>query len=275
MKPATLVYINRYEKKELDRLLHAIEDKRKQVEDLTVTVEQLKKEVDLFQHKYNSHVGRFYLELDQIDLEAQEYRLRLKLQQENISAEEIERRVGACFKENRARFNTVDNQKESKKKTKKKQLPDEEANYVKNLYRKLAKRFHPDKAEHPDEQNRHEQLMPLINRAYEDQDLLILERLNIGETDFKETTEQTHKEKREQLHQNLRNLNRIMSELRSEINRVKAGRTYQLKQQVENAEKNGNDLLSTLAADLKRRVKSSKKQLTNLIDIWKLKKPKP
>ena len=163
---------------------------------------------------------------------------------------------------------------ESKKKTKKNQLPDKEAKYVKNLYRKLAKRFHPDKAEHPDEQNRHEQLMPLINKAYEDQDLLILERLNIGETDLKETTEQTHKEKREQLHQNLRNLNRIMSELRSEINRVKAGRTYQLKQQVENAEKNGNDLLSTLAADLKRRVKSSKKQLTNLINIWKLKKPK-
>lgn len=274
MKSATLVYINRYEEKELDRLLQSIEEKRKQVEDLTVTVEQLKKEVDLFQHKYNSHVGRFYLELDQIDLEAQEYRLRLKLQQENISAEEIERRVEVCFKENRARFNTVDNDKESKKKTKKNQLPDKEAKYVKNLYRKLAKRFHPDKAEHPDEQNRHEQLMPLINQAYEDQDLLILERLNIGETDFKETTEQTQKEKREQLHQNLRNLNRIMSELRSEINRVKAGRTYQLKQQVENAEKNGNDLLSTLAADLKRRVKSSKKQLTNLINIWKLKKPK-
>ncbi len=273
MKPDTLVYINRYEEKELQKLLQTIEEKRKQVEDLTVTVEQLKEEVDLFQHKYNSHVGRFYLELDQIDLEAQEYRLRLQLQQENISAEEIEKRVEACFKENRARFNTVDNEKESKKKTKKNQLPDKEAKYVQNLYRKLAKRFHPDKAEHPDEQDRHEQLMPLINRAYEDQDLLILERLNIGETEITEQTEQTHKEKREQLHKNLRNLNRIMSELRSEINRVKAGRTYQLKQQVENAEKNGNDLLSTLAADLKRKVKSSKKQLTNLINIWKIKKP--
>ena len=82
MKPATLVYINRYEEKEVEKLLQAIEEKRKQVEDLTVTVEHLKEEVDLFQHKYNSHVGRFYLELDQIDLEAQEYRLRLQLQQE-------------------------------------------------------------------------------------------------------------------------------------------------------------------------------------------------
>lgn len=273
MKPATLVYINRYEEKEVKKLLQTIEEKRKQVEDLTVTVEQLKEEVDLFQHKYNSHVGRFYLELDQLDLEAQEYRLRLQLQQENVSAEEIEKRVEACFKENRARFNTVDNDKISKKKKKKNQLPEKEAKYFQNLYRKLAKRFHPDKAEHPDEQDRHEQLMPLINRAYEEQDLLILERLNIGETDITEQTEQTHKEKREQLHKDLRNLNRIMSELRSEINRVKAGRTYQLKQQVENAEKNGNDLLSTLAADLKRKVKSSKKQLTNLINMWKTKKP--
>ncbi len=271
MKPATLVYVNRYEEKELEKLLQTIEEKRKQVEDLTVTAEQLKEEVDLFQHKYNSHVGRFYLELDQIDLEAQEYRLRLQLQQENISAEEIEKRVEACFKENRARFNTVDNENESKKK--KNKLPEKEAKYFQNLYRKLAKRFHPDKAEHPDEQDRHAHLMPLINRAYEDQDLRILERLNIGETDISEQNEHTHKEKREQLHKDLRNLNRIMSELRSEINRVKAGRTYQLKQQVENAEKNGNDLLSTLAADLKRKVKSSKKQLTNLINMWKIKKP--
>ena len=115
--------------------------------------------------------------------------------------------------------------------------------------------------------------MPLINKAYDDQDLLILERLNIGEIGFTEDAEQTNKEKRERLHKDLRNLNRIMSELRSEINRVKAGQTYQLKQQVEDADKNGNDLLSTLAADLKRKVKSSKKQLTSLINMWKINKP--
>ena len=57
MKPSTLVYINRYEEKEINRLLQTIEEKRRQVEDLTVTIEQLKEEVDLFQHRYNSHVG--------------------------------------------------------------------------------------------------------------------------------------------------------------------------------------------------------------------------
>ena len=269
MKPSKLVYINKYEEKELNRLLQTIEEKRKQVEDLTVSVEQLKEEVDLFQHRYNSYVGRFYLELDKVELEAKEYRLRLQLHRENVSEEEIEERVESCFKENRARYDTVDEEQEIQKQSTKEQLPDKDSKYLQNLYRKLAKRFHPDKAEHPDQQNRHEQLMPLINRAYNDQDILILERLNIGETDLSDNAEQTSKEKREHLQKDLRNLNRVMSELRSEINRVKAGRTYQLKQQVENEEKKGNDLLSTLAADLKRKVKSSQKQLTRLINMWK------
>ncbi len=273
MKPSTLVYINKYEEKELNRLLHTIEEKRKQVEDLTVSMEQLKEEVDLFQHRYNSHVGRFYLELDKVELEAKEYRLRLQLQRENVSEEEIEERVESCFRENRARYDTIDQEKHNEDQSSKNLLPDKDAKYLQKLYRKLAKRFHPDKAEHPDEENRHEQLMPLINKAYNDQDILILERLNIGETDSLENTEQTVKEKREQLQKDLRNLNRVMSELRSEINRVKAGRTYQLKQQVEDAERNGNDLLATLAADLKRKVKSSKKQLTRLVSMWKRKEP--
>lgn len=269
MKPSTLVYINKYEEKELNRLLQNIEEKRKQVEDLTVSMEQLKEEVDLFQHRYNSHVGRFYLELDKVELEAKEYRLRLQLHRENVSKEEIEERVESCFRENRAQYDTVEQDIENEKQSGKSQLQEKDAKYLQNLYRKLAKRFHPDKVEHPDEQNRHEQIMPLINRAYNDQDILILERLNIGETDFSENTEQTIKEKREHLQKDLRNLNRVMSELRSEINRVKAGRTYQLKQQVEDEEKKGNDLLSTLATDLKRKVKSSQKQLTRLMNMWK------
>ena len=75
-------------------------------------------------------------------------------------------------------------------------------------------------------------------------------------------------EKKEQLQTKLRSLHRATSELRSEINRVKTGRTYQLKQQVENAEKSGSDLLTTLAADLKRKVQSSRAQLTRLINMW-------
>lgn len=268
MKPTTLVHINNNEEKEIHRLLHAIEEKREQVEELTVAKEHLKAEVDLFQHRYNAHIGRVYLELDKVELETKEYRLRLQLRREDISEEEIEARVESCFRENRARIDACETEKEDEQKSQKSELPDKEAKFLQNLYRKLAKRFHPDKAEHPEEQNRREQLMPLINQAYHDQDIQILERLSIGETDFPIDSEDTTAVKRERLQTELRNLNRATAELRSEINRVKAGRTYRLKEQVETAEKNGQDLLTTLAADLKHKVQSGRAQLTRLINMW-------
>lgn len=268
MKPTTLVHINNNEQREINRLLQAIDEKREQVEELTVTKEHLKAEVDLFQHRYNAHVGHVYLELDRVELETKEYRLRLQLRREDISEEEIEARVESCFRENRARIDASETQKEDEQKSQKNELPDKEAKYLQNLYRKLAKRFHPDKSEESEERNRREELMPLINRAYHEQDIQILERLNIGETDFSLDSEDTTVVKREKLQSELRNLNRATAELRSEINRVKAGRTYRLKEQVETAEKNGQDLLTTLAGDLKRKVQSSRSQLTRLINMW-------
>ena len=94
MKPTALVHINTVDEKETTRLLDAIEAKREQVEELTVTIANLKSEVDVFQHRYNAHIRHYYLELDKVELETKEYRLRLQLRRENVSAEEIEVRVG-------------------------------------------------------------------------------------------------------------------------------------------------------------------------------------
>ncbi len=268
MNPATLVYINSNDEKEINKLLKTIEEKREQIEELTVSIEDIKAEVDLFQHRYNTYVGRYYLELDKVELEAKEYRLRLQLRREDVREQEIEARVESCFRENRARFSEPEDQKESELKSETNDLPEQEAKYLQSLYRKLAKRFHPDKAAHTEEKHRRKQLMPLINRAYNEQDVQILERLSIGETDIAMQAEGSIAEKKEQLQTKLRSLHRATSELRSEINRVKTGRTYQLKQQVENAEKSGSDLLTTLAADLKRKVQSSRAQLTRLINMW-------
>ena len=268
MNPATLVYVNSNEEKEINRLLQTIEEKREQVEELTVTMENLKTEVNLFQHRYNARVGRYYFELDKVDLESKEYRLRIQLRREDISEDKIEARVEACFRENRARIDAATEQPESEEDAQTNHLPDEEAKYLQILYRKLAKRFHPDKSEETDEKNRHSQLMLLINRAYKENDIQNLERLSFGETEATLKTEEPINRKMERLHTELRCLNRATSELRTEINRVKAGRTYQLKQQVETAEKKGIDLLKTLASDIKRKVQSSSSQLSRLKELW-------
>jgi hypothetical protein len=267
MKPAALVHVNNVNEKQIAQLLDAIEAKQAQVAELTVAVEKLKSEVDVFQRRYNAHISRYYLELDKVDLETKEYRLRLQLRRENVSEAEIEARVESCFRASRARIDADEEVNESQPIPQEDKLPDVKAKYLQNLYRKLAKRYHPDKAMDAEEVERREQLMPLINRAYHEQDVQTLERLNLGETEphiIKKTTP----EKRAALQVELRQLNRAASELRLEINRLKTGRTYQLKEQVENAKEIGSDLLTGLAKDLERRVKASRAHLARLINMW-------
>ena len=267
MKPTALVRINTINEKETARLFDAIEAKREQVEELTVTIEELKSEVDVFQHRYNAHISQYYLELDKVELEMKEYSLRLQLRRENVSEEEIEARVESCFRTSRARIDAYKEVDDSQPTPQEDAIPAPKAKHLQNLYRKLAKRYHPDKTIDTKEQHRREQLMPLINRAYHEHDIQTLERLSLGETE-PDISEKTVAEKRAALQAELRSLNRAASELRLEINRLKTGRTYQLKQQVENAKKAGTDLLSGLAKDLERKVKASRSHLTRLINMW-------
>ena len=267
MKPAALIHINTADEKETARLLEAIEVKQRQVEELTIAIETLKSEVNVFERRYNAQISRYYLEFDKVELEMKEYRLRLQLRREHVSEEEIEARVESCFKASRERVDTYEAVNESEPTPQEDKLPDTQAKHLQDIYRKLAKRYHPDKAMDAKEEGRREQLMPLINRAYNEQDLETLERLSLGETEL-HVSEKTATEKRRAFQTKLRKLNRAASELRFEINRLKAGRTYQLKQQVENAKKAGTDLLTTLAKDLERKIKASRGQLTRLINMW-------
>ena len=267
MKPAALIHINTADEKETARLTAAIEAKQKQVEELTLAIETLKSEVDTFERRYNAHISRYYLELDTVELEVKEYRLRLQLRRENVSEAEIEARVESCFRVSRARVDAYKAVNESEPSPPADKLPDSKAKHLQNLYRQLAKRYHPDKAMNAEASERREYLMPLINRAYTEQDIETLERLSLGETE-RHVREKTATERRKALHTALRRLNRAVSHLQFEINRLKAGRTYQLKQQVETAKKTGTDLLTTLAKDLARKIKASRGQLTRLIKMW-------
>ncbi|RKU07019.1 hypothetical protein C6503_24925 [Candidatus Poribacteria bacterium] len=267
MKPTALVHVNTINDKETDRLLDAIEAKREQVEELTLTIEKLKSEVDVFQHQYNAHISHYYLELDKVELETKEYSLRLQLRRENVSEEEIEARVESCFRASRARVDAHKEIDDPQPSSQEDEHPAPKPKNLQNLYRKLAKRYHPDKTVDTKEQHRRKQLMPLINRAYHEHDIQTLERLSLGETE-PDISEKTAAEKWAMLQTELRSLNRAASELRLEINRLKTGRTYQLKQQVENAKKAGTDLLSGLAKDLERKVKASRSHLTRLINMW-------
>ena len=136
MKPAALIHINTLDEEETTRLLEAIGTKQGQVEELTIAIEALKSEVNLFERRYNAHISRYYLELDKVELEMKEYRLRLQLRRENVSEEEIEARVESCFRTSRARVDAYEEVDEPEEPTPQEdKLPDTKAKYLQDLYR--------------------------------------------------------------------------------------------------------------------------------------------
>ena len=48
--------------------------KQRQVEELTIAIETLKSEVNVFERRYNAQISRYYLEFDKVELEMKEYR---------------------------------------------------------------------------------------------------------------------------------------------------------------------------------------------------------
>ena len=111
-------------------------------------------------------------------------------------------------------------------------------------------------------------MMVVINRAYEDQDLDTLKRISVKSADEIELQNQTFAEKKKLLIQQLNSTMRSVGDLRLEINRIKSGEIYQLKQEVNKTRKKGIDLIANLVKDIQRKVNAKQRKLTDLINIF-------
>lgn len=273
MSSSSPIPIRTRDEVEIERLMTTIQAKYDQITEMTLAFEDLKLEIRHFEREYNAHVGQFYVELDKADLETKEYRLRLRLMREGVSDAEVEMRVEACFRAERQRLEEyeqeTDKAEEDSEPTQPKNvLPKEQVKQLRKLYLKLAKTHHPDKASRVEEQNKRKQLMTLINRAYEDQDLQTLERMHVAEIAEDAGMEETPRERKQRLMQEINRLMRVIGELRLELNQTKSSRIYQLKQEVETAREEGIDLLAELAKGLQRKINASRRKLADLVGVF-------
>ena len=273
MNPSTLIPLKTRDEVEIEQLMMAIQAKRDEITEMTLALENLKHEVYRFERGYNARIAEFYFELDKAELETKEYRLRLRLLQEGVSHTELEMRVESCFRSERNRLADYENEigvedEKSGEMEKKQTLPKDQLKQLRTLYLKLAKVYHPDKANHGEQQNKRKQIMTLINHAYENQDLQTLQRMHVGEILQDEFAEEIPRERKRRLMQEMNRLMRAIGELRLEINHTKSGRIFQLKQEVEKARENGIDLLANLARDLQRKINTSRHRLADLVNVF-------
>ena len=255
----------------IEELQFVLQSKRQQVAEMTLDLEDLKLEVRHFQKTYDLRVAGVYVELDKVNLSRKEYRLRLRLVREGVCQTEIEERVASCFKSERRRLEDYESdatelEGEIEKDSNKNKLSTHQTKQVRKLYLELAKIYHPDKsAEGEDDYERQKQMMTVINRAYEDQDLDTLKRISVESVDETELQNQTFAKRKKHLTQQLSRATGSIRLARGLIKRIKSGETYQLKQEVNKAREEDIDLIANLVKGIQRKVNANQRKLAEII----------
>jgi chromosome segregation ATPase len=124
---------------------------------------------------------------------------------------------------------------------------------LKQLYRRLARRFHPDLALNETDRAYRTDLMMAINAAYAAGDLEALERLG-EEPDSIAATPSTPEEQAAALQREVDRCRRRLAEITKEMDTLERHDSTRLMRRAERAADAGRDLLSELAADLRRRI---------------------
>jgi hypothetical protein len=122
---------------------------------------------------------------------------------------------------------------------------------VKTLYRKLAKRFHPDLTTDLAEKAWREGIMADVNRAYADSDLAALRALDKRPDRSVELAPKTREQILAEIMAEIKRLDGLIPELESELRRVIQSPLLQLKLEVTLARRQGRDLLGEMASELR------------------------
>jgi len=238
------------------RLKEIISEKEKRLNELIEEVEQLKIDLTVVKQEYQIKVGRLYLRLDEIDLEILKFKKIEDLISRGFSFEEAQQVVEGNLKKRREQieeeYEKLD--EEEKESESRKYISEEEREELKTLWRKLAHKYHPDKAGGSGE------LMKKINKAYAEGDLETLRSIDKGEYPEIPSEELTI----EQLRRKLVIIEQSISKVEQEIEELKQSEWFILRENIEKAEKRNRDLLDELAEKLLTDIAKKENQLDEL-----------
>jgi chromosome segregation ATPase len=246
------------EEKELNKKLSELAALEAELAQRELDLATLQAELHAFENRYLRIVGVRYAELDEI--EAQIAEAIANLNPKDSEAQEQAAEARAQAQESAEATGNIQEQKEP--------LKFKPSESLKKLYREVAKSIHPDLATDDEERTRRHLLMAEANRAYEEGDEARLEAI------LREWESSPESVKGEgigiDLVRVIRKIAQIEERLRTieiEINQLKESDLYKLKVKVEEAEKEGRDLLAEMAEQLDKQIADVRKHLAEIEKI--------
>lgn len=251
------------QQRRIDEYREKIAARRQETLRLSLERQRLEEELTAFEHEYSAKVGRLYGELDRVQLEIKEllYKARLIERGDVHDERSLEKRVKRMFRVERRK---VEENGEAKPPPEKPSAP-KPSGRLRAFYLKLAKRYHPDKADSGESKEELKRVMALINTAYESGDLSRLEQLaaTLEEADSAPEEEAPNQQER-RLYREYLKLDRAARQLQREIDRFKTRDAYRLKESVEEAKERGEDMLADLRRELEAKIAAAKNRLANI-----------
>jgi hypothetical protein len=147
---------------------------------------------------------------------------------------------------------------------------------IKNLFRELARRFHPDLTSDPEEKKWREEVMTRVNQAYSNRDLKALRALAEQPDRPVDAPNQTKEQEIASLRAELKRLDGVIADLKARIMHLEESPAWQLKMEARLKRRSGADLLTELEAKMKDQIADLEERLTTMgIDLEPFSAAKP
>ncbi|MBN2045523.1 MAG: J domain-containing protein [Anaerolineales bacterium] len=147
---------------------------------------------------------------------------------------------------------------------------------IKNLFRELARRFHPDLTSDPEEKKWREEVMTRVNQAYSNRDLKALRALAEQPDRPVDAPNQTKEQEIASLRAELKRLDGVIADLKARIKHLEESPAWQLKMEARLKRRSGADLLTELEAKMREQIADLEERLIVMgIDIGPLSAAEP
>ncbi len=254
---------------DLDRLEAEAQAARDQLARLEQEHADLVLEISEFEMSYRAHVGPVQARFEEMQLHIEEYRLRIDLVRwrgRSLSPSQLEAEVEYRLRDQRQRAEAANEQARLARSVAPRPPIDPTATLdLKQVYRELAKRTHPDLAADEADRTRRSQRMKEINGLYAERELQVLRQMlrDVG------AEQQREHEDPAQRHQRLTaEYDRIVTAIRhvkADIAELNQSPMMTLKLEAAIAQPRGRDVLGEMAGRMQAQLQEAEQELNGLI----------
>jgi hypothetical protein len=243
--------IHKTKREKLIDLRQRLELARDEMIEAEADLAEQEAELVSFERVFDHRVGRLVDRLAQLDAEIEQYRHQLQLQvnfetygSDHVPVEEQFRQTWNPPQKNDENNGLQDDNKIDEKE-------------LKRLYRKLARRYHPDLASDPVERTYRTEKMAALNEAYGARSLVEMSALAAEPTrQFAQDAQigQTEDQMLSALQQELNQIERRIREIKFKMSNIHHRDSVELSLKAKLAQRMGRDLLGEMASDLRKRI---------------------